>query len=92
MCKQRESLRDKYLLEMKRRKKLYNQVVELKGNIRVFCRVRPKITEDGCGMFNLNVFMHRCSQFIKNGTYLNLHTCTVQCVLHFIVIIICTPF
>ena len=31
------------------RKKLHNEVIELKGNIRVFCRVRPTIREDGQG-------------------------------------------
>lgn len=31
------------------RKKLHNQLVDLKGNIRVFCRIRPKIGEDGDG-------------------------------------------
>jgi kinesin family protein C2/C3 len=31
------------------RKKLHNQLVDLKGNIRVFCRIRPKIGEDGKG-------------------------------------------
>lgn len=39
----------KYHREMALRKKLHNQVVELKGNIRVLCRVRPPITEDGTG-------------------------------------------
>ena len=39
----------KYLLEMKRRKDLHNQLMELRGNIRVFCRVRPLISEDGGG-------------------------------------------
>lgn len=29
------------------RKKLHNTVLELKGNIRVFCRVRPLLPEDG---------------------------------------------
>ena len=29
------------------RKKYHNELVELKGNIRVFCRVRPVIKEDG---------------------------------------------
>lgn len=29
------------------RRKLHNQVQELKGNIRVFCRVRPSLTSDG---------------------------------------------
>ena len=39
----------KYHHEMAIRKKLHNQVVELKGNIRVLCRVRPPIAEDGSG-------------------------------------------
>ncbi|OIW10490.1 hypothetical protein TanjilG_00428 [Lupinus angustifolius] len=33
----------------KLRKKLHNTVQELKGNIRVFCRVRPLLPEDGTG-------------------------------------------
>ncbi|XP_041376405.1 kinesin-like protein KIFC3 isoform X2 [Gigantopelta aegis] len=37
----------KYLREMHLRKKYHNELVELKGNIRVFCRVRPWIKEDG---------------------------------------------
>eukprot|EP00118_Oscarella_pearsei_P004808 m.21075 g.21075 ORF g.21075 m.21075 type:complete len:950 (+) comp28134_c0_seq3:11-2860(+) len=40
----------KYKQEMALRKKLHNEVIELKGNIRVFCRVRPTIKEDGQGM------------------------------------------
>ena len=31
------------------RKKYHNEIVELKGNIRVFARVRPTIKEDGVG-------------------------------------------
>ena len=31
------------------RKQLHNQIIELKGNIRVLCRVRPPIAEDGNG-------------------------------------------
>ncbi|BFZ13133.1 hypothetical protein BsWGS_16172 [Bradybaena similaris] len=38
---------DKYLREMKLRKKYHNELVELRGNIRVLCRVRPWIKEDG---------------------------------------------
>ncbi|XP_074272083.1 kinesin-like protein KIN-14C isoform X2 [Silene latifolia] len=30
------------------RRKLHNTILELKGNIRVFCRVRPMLPEDGC--------------------------------------------
>ncbi|XP_051135566.1 kinesin-like protein KIN-14N [Andrographis paniculata] len=33
----------------KLRKKLHNTILELKGNIRVFCRVRPLLSEDGVG-------------------------------------------
>ncbi|XP_013396814.1 kinesin-like protein KIFC3 [Lingula anatina] len=39
----------KYKKEMQLRKKYHNELVELKGNIRVFCRVRPNIREDGSG-------------------------------------------
>lgn len=31
------------------RKKLHNTILELKGNIRVFCRVRPMFSDDGSG-------------------------------------------
>ena len=34
-------LKKKYLQESSERKRLYNEVIELKGNIRVFCRCRP---------------------------------------------------
>ncbi|KAF6019824.1 hypothetical protein EB796_021863 [Bugula neritina] len=37
----------KYRKEVALRKKYHNELVELKGNIRVFCRVRPVIKEDG---------------------------------------------
>ncbi|KAK8573488.1 hypothetical protein V6N13_009579 [Hibiscus sabdariffa] len=36
-----ELLKKKYLHESSERKRLYNEVIELKGNIRVFCRCRP---------------------------------------------------
>ncbi|KAI3975783.1 hypothetical protein MKX01_023209, partial [Papaver californicum] len=36
-----EALKKKYLKESSERKRLYNEVIELKGNIRVFCRCRP---------------------------------------------------
>ena len=36
-----ELLKKKYLKELSERKRLYNEVIELKGNIKVFCRCRP---------------------------------------------------
>ena len=36
-----ELLKKKYLDESSERKRLYNEAIELKGNIRVFCRCRP---------------------------------------------------
>ncbi|XP_073265178.1 kinesin-like protein KIN-14S isoform X1 [Populus alba] len=36
-----ELLKQKYLQELSERKRLYNEVIELKGNTRVFCRCRP---------------------------------------------------
>ncbi|XP_041019640.1 kinesin-like protein KIN-14S isoform X5 [Juglans microcarpa x Juglans regia] len=36
-----ELLKKKYVEESSERKRLYNEVIELKGNIRVFCRCRP---------------------------------------------------
>ncbi len=32
---------DRFLAEMRERRRLHNQIAEMKGNIRVFCRVRP---------------------------------------------------
>ena len=42
-------LASRYRREMQLRKRLHNTLVELRGNIRVLCRVRPPILEDGCG-------------------------------------------
>ncbi|XP_007902856.2 kinesin-like protein KIFC3 isoform X1 [Callorhinchus milii] len=39
----------KYKREMQLRKKCHNELVRLRGNIRVFCRVRPITREDGDG-------------------------------------------
>ncbi|TKY69978.1 Kinesin-4 protein [Spatholobus suberectus] len=41
LVKQCEDLKVKYNEEMTKRKKLFNEVQEAKGNIRVFCRCRP---------------------------------------------------
>ncbi|KAK9137271.1 hypothetical protein Sjap_007865 [Stephania japonica] len=40
-----EALKRKYVEESSERRRLYNEVIELKGNIRVFCRCRP-LNED----------------------------------------------
>ncbi|KAL4234031.1 microtubule motor [Mactra antiquata] len=44
-----KELVNKYQKEMKLRKQYHNELVELRGNIRVFCRIRPVIKEDGQG-------------------------------------------
>ncbi|XP_068656130.1 kinesin-like protein KIN-14R [Aristolochia californica] len=44
--KQHEELKLKYTEGAKERKELYNKVLELKGNIRVFCRCRPLNEEE----------------------------------------------
>ncbi|GFP98842.1 kinesin-like protein kifc3 [Phtheirospermum japonicum] len=41
-----DDIKNKFLQEVKERKELYNKVLELKGNIRVFCRCRPLNTEE----------------------------------------------
>ena len=42
-------LEDKLRWEETQRRKLHNMVQELKGNIRVFCRVRPLLGEEKQG-------------------------------------------
>ncbi|XP_050381584.1 kinesin-like protein KIN-14S [Argentina anserina] len=41
LSSEHELLKKKYIAESSERKRLYNEVIELKGNIRVFCRCRP---------------------------------------------------
>ncbi|KAL5564651.1 hypothetical protein UlMin_027815 [Ulmus minor] len=41
-----EDLKTKFIEGAKERKELYNKVLELKGNIRVFCRCRPLNSEE----------------------------------------------
>ncbi|OIV93160.1 hypothetical protein TanjilG_20822 [Lupinus angustifolius] len=52
ICELQDRLADKEIQLVegeKLRKKLHNTILELKGNIRVFCRVRPLLPEDGTG-------------------------------------------
>jgi len=47
-----KELRLKQFQDMKIRRQLHNTIIELKGNIRVFCRVRPFLmTEEPIGVF-----------------------------------------
>ncbi|XP_031481907.1 kinesin-like protein KIN-14R [Nymphaea colorata] len=46
LVRQCEDLKMKYSKEQVERKKLYNKVLEIKGNIRVFCRCRPLSKEE----------------------------------------------
>ncbi|XP_072958003.1 kinesin-like protein KIN-14R [Typha angustifolia] len=41
-----KEIKNKFIEESKERKDLYNKLVELKGNIRVFCRCRPLNVEE----------------------------------------------
>ena len=51
-----ELLKKKYINESSERKRLYNEVIELKGNIRVFCRCRP---------LNQNEIANGCNSVIE---------------------------
>jgi kinesin family protein C2/C3 len=64
--KTNKALVTKYQKEMRLRKQLHNEIIELKGNIRVFGRVRPTIREDGSGPLAQHVisFDHDDDQLI----------------------------
>jgi len=44
---ERDECMEKYGKEHKERRRLHNEVMELKGNIRVFCRLRPMLNSKG---------------------------------------------
>uniref|UniRef100_UPI00398F5397 kinesin-like protein KIFC3 isoform X2 n=1 Tax=Pristiophorus japonicus TaxID=55135 RepID=UPI00398F5397 len=50
-----QDLLHKYKHEMQLRKKCHNELVRLRGNIRVLCRVRPVTREDGTGPDTRNI-------------------------------------
>jgi kinesin family member C2/C3 len=49
------NLKTKYLKELRERKKLFNQLQEIRGNIRVFCRVRPLLKTEKENMLKFPV-------------------------------------
>lgn len=51
----------------KLRKKLHNTILELKGNIRVFCRVRPLLPDDGAGSENTVISYPTSTEALGRG-------------------------
>jgi kinesin family protein C1 len=49
----RDEIQEKLRAEETIRRKLHNQIQELKGNIRVFCRVRPALSHESADRNNL---------------------------------------
>jgi hypothetical protein len=43
---ERDAYQETYKKEMKKRVKIHNELMDLKGNIRVVCRIRPKLPPD----------------------------------------------
>ena len=66
---ERDIAKDKLLKEEIIRRKLHNQIQELKGNIRVFCRVRPKLL---CEENSIAEFLYPDQQ--EEGQQLTLST------------------
>ncbi|CAA3010936.1 kinesin KIN-14N [Olea europaea subsp. europaea] len=57
----------------KLRKKLHNTILELKGNIRVFCRVRPLLSDDGVETENKVVSFPTAMETLGRGIDLTLN-------------------
>eukprot|EP01135_Chromosphaera_perkinsii_P006417 Nk52_evm19s490 gene=Nk52_evmTU19s490 len=49
------------------RKSLHNELIEIKGNIRVHCRVRPVLGRDGKSRVVVNPVEEDCVRVVKNG-------------------------
>lgn len=60
------------------RKKLHNQLVDLKGNIRVFCRIRPPIAEDGTGKPEVQNFAPSSQIFNREHNILPFGFCLIS--------------
>ncbi|KAG9454248.1 hypothetical protein H6P81_007152 [Aristolochia fimbriata] len=53
------------------RKRLHNTILELKGNIRVFCRVRPLLPDDDCGSTETSVSYPSSTELLGRGIELS---------------------
>ena len=66
-----QGIAEKYRVTMEENRRLYNEVQDLKGNIRVFCRVRPPgATGDGSAC-------ERCSWSFGGHASVNLRHTTL---------------
>ncbi|CAN6337690.1 unnamed protein product [Urochloa humidicola] len=65
-----DSLKKKYTDECAERKRLYNELIELRGNIRVFCRCRPLSSDEvtrGCSsVIEINPSQETELQFVPS--------------------------
>ncbi len=91
-------LHRKYLAEQQERKKLLNKVIEMQGNIRVYCRVRPLNSKEIAGNIprytnwnsklktKLNIF--RNISFILIQTIFILFTYFIYCYCIIIILVL----
>lgn len=77
-----KALVTKYRKEMRLRKRLHNEIIEMKGNIRVLCRVRPTIKEDGSGPMAQHIvsFDHDDDQLVHVLSRSSMKTFEMDCV------------
>ncbi|CAL4893418.1 unnamed protein product [Urochloa decumbens] len=66
-----DGLKKKYMDECAERKRIYNELIELRGNIRVFCRCRPLNSDEvtrGCSsVVEIKASQETNLQFISSG-------------------------
>lgn len=65
--REQEKLNEKLIAEETQRRILHNQIQELKGNIRVFCRVRPNLQSDASEAASIK-FMENDNELEVIGT------------------------